>query len=277
MDQEKSTIKVWYITGCSGGLGLNLVNKLLESPFNRVAATTRSPTNLQKKIPIEFSNNILIIKSDVTNNECVKNSIEKTIQTFGKIDFIVNNAGYGLIGSIEELSDEEYRKSFDVNVFGVLNVIRNVVPYLRRQGSGTIFNISSIFGWTTIPEFSAYVNGLTYSLNQELNPFGINLVLVSPSGFKSDFFNTGMVIAKKEMEEYKTKECIKLLDETVNNALGDPDRFSEVIIEISKMQSPPKNIFMGSESVKNANQILLSHLKELNDNKSISSSMDFKK
>ena len=172
--------KVWLITGASKGLGLALVKKLLALGYC-VAATSRNIKKLSEAVGNKDSN-FLPLEVDLLNELSVTEAISVTIKKFGKIDVVVNNAGYGLIGTLEELSDEEARKNFDVNVFGSLNVIRKVMPHLRKQKSGTIFNISSIGGFTgNFPGFGIYcatkfaVVGFTESLAAEVKPFGISV------------------------------------------------------------------------------------------------------
>ncbi|HMF73028.1 MAG TPA: SDR family oxidoreductase, partial [Flavitalea sp.] len=177
--------KVWFITGASKGLGLSLVKKLLQKGY-RVAATSRNVKELQREVdgtPDQF----LALNVDLTNESSVKAAIDETVQHFGNIDVVVNNAGYGIVGSLEELSDEEARENFNINVFGSLNVIRKSMPYLRSQGSGHIFNISSIGGFNGVfPGFGLYtaskfaVHGFSESLVAEVKPFGVKVTIVSP-------------------------------------------------------------------------------------------------
>ena len=185
-----STKNVWFVTGASKGLGLILVKKLLENGY-RVAATTRSTELLINEVG-NVSDTFLPIEMDVTENKNVKEVIAKTVGHFGKIDVIVNNAGFAQIGALEELSDTEAKKSFDVNVFGYLNVIRHATPYLRNQQSGHIFNISSIGGYIgNFPGFGVYcatkfaVAGFTESLAEEMKEFGVNVTLVYPGYFSN--------------------------------------------------------------------------------------------
>ena len=141
-----NTKKVWFITGASKGLGLILTKKLLLQGCN-VASTSRNKQSLIKEIG-EENENFLPIEMDLTKNENVKKAIQTTISHFGRIDVLVNNAGYSQIGTLEELSEKEVEDNFKVNVFGSLNVIRNATQYLRKQKSGHIFNIASIGGYT---------------------------------------------------------------------------------------------------------------------------------
>lgn len=136
------TKKVWFVTGASKGLGFELVKKLLSDGY-KVAATSRTVASLTDAFG-EVSENFLPLSMNITDNNDVQSVLAKTVDHFGNVDVIVNNAGYGQLGTLEELSDAEARANFDVNVFGTLNVIRNAMPYLREQKSGNIFNISSV-------------------------------------------------------------------------------------------------------------------------------------
>ena len=168
--------KIWFVTGASKGLGLALVKKLLSSGY-RVAATSRNVKDLQHAVNAGREV-FLPLSVDLKSENSVENAIKETVSHFGSIDVVVNNAGYGLVGSLEELTDEEVRQNFDVNVFGVLNVIRKVLPYMRKQKSGHILNIASIDGFTgTFPGFGSYIatkfamHGFSESLAAEVKPF----------------------------------------------------------------------------------------------------------
>ncbi|WP_379091352.1 SDR family oxidoreductase [Pedobacter sp. UC225_65] len=201
--------KVWFITGASKGLGLALVKQLLNKG-HQVAATSRNATDLNKVIPA--NPNFLALTVDINNEEEVKMAINKSMEQFGHLDVVVNNAGYGLLGSLEELSEEEARKNFNINVFGSLNVIRNVMPHLRAQQSGHIFNISSIGGFTgNFPGWGIYcatkfaVHGLSESLAMEVKPFGVNVTIVSPGYFRTNFLTKdSMNTPKKQLDAYQS-------------------------------------------------------------------------
>ena len=173
--------KVWFITGASKGMGLEVVKTVLANG-GKVIATSRNWDELVTN-PGEASENFLPLKMDITNEAEVKSAIEKGIETFGKIDVVVNNAGYNLLGNIEELSDAEFRQTMDVNVFGMTNVIRNVLPHLRKNKSGHIINTSSMMGYMSYPANGSYsaskfaVIGLSEALAQEVAPFGIHVTI----------------------------------------------------------------------------------------------------
>ena len=247
--------KVWFITGASKGLGLALVKQLLNKG-HQVAATSRNATDLNKVVPADP--NFLALTVDINNEEEVKMAIAKTMEQFGHLDVVVNNAGYGLLGSLEELSEEEARKNFNINVFGSLNVIRNVMPHLRAQQSGHIFNISSIGGFTgNFPGWGIYcatkfaVHGLSESLAMEVKPFGVNVTIVSPGYFRTNFLTKdSMNVPKKQLDAYQSVRDSQTAhqDQINGNQAGDPEKAVAAIIEIAEVENPPLHLFLGEDA-----------------------------
>jgi NAD(P)-dependent dehydrogenase (short-subunit alcohol dehydrogenase family) len=248
--------KVWFVTGASKGLGLSLVKKLLQNGYC-VAATSRNSQSLIDEIG-QVSETFLPLEVNLTDNNDVKTAIEKSIAHFGKIDVIVNNAGYGQIGTLEELTDEETRGNFDINVFGALNVIRNVMPYLRKQKSGIIFNISSaggffgsFAGWGIYCSTKFAMAGFTEALAEEAKGFGISATVVYPGYFRTDFLAKGSVKTPAHaIEEYEVaRQSEKLhLDSVNGNQPNDPDKAADVLIAISKEKNPPVHLLLGKDS-----------------------------
>ena len=253
--------KIWFVTGASKGLGLALVKKLLSSGY-RVAATSRNVNDLQKAVNAGREV-FLPLAVDLKNESNVDNAIKETVSHFGSIDVIVNNAGYGLFGSLEELTDAEVRENFDVNVFGVLNVIRKAMPFLRKQKSGHIFNIASIGGFIgTFPGFGSYtgtkfaMHGFSESLAAEVKPFGVHVSIVSPGYFRTEFLDTSLGVPKNEIADYKlVRESQNFhLNEMNNKQIGDPVKAAEVMIEIAEQTTPPLHVFLGKDSYHMAEQ-----------------------
>jgi NAD(P)-dependent dehydrogenase (short-subunit alcohol dehydrogenase family) len=248
--------KIWFITGASKGLGLTLVKKLLAEGF-QVAATSRNLPALIQEMG-EKSEDFLPLEVDIVNEESVKNAVDKTLQHFGKIDVLVNNAGYGQFGTLEELSDREARLNFDVNVFGVLNVIRNVMSHFRTQSAGHFFNISSIGGYTAgFPGAGIYcatkfaVAALTESLAAEAKAFGVKATIVYPGYFRTDFLSQDSIgVPKNPIAEYE--EARKLVDFHQNqmngNQQGDPEKLATVLIQMSKEENPALHLFLGQDA-----------------------------
>ncbi|WP_207511768.1 oxidoreductase [Longitalea luteola] len=248
--------KIWFITGASKGLGLALVKQLLQQGY-RVAATSRNLQDLTKAVGNK-SDAFLPLAVDLKNEKSVEKGIHETIAHFGAIDVVVNNAGYGLTGSLEELSDEEVRQNFDINVFGVLNVIRKVLPYMRKQKSGHFFNIASIGGFTgSFPGFGSYIStkfamhGFSESLAAEVKPFGITVSIVSPGYFRTDFLDaSSLAVPKNEIADYKlVREAQHAHQNDINhNQPGDPVKAAAVMIEVAEQKQPPLHVFLGRDA-----------------------------
>lgn len=247
------TRKVWFVTGASKGLGFELVKKLLSEGF-QVAATSRTVESLISTIG-ETSENFLPLGVNITDNDDIKSAIDKTVEHFGKIDVVVNNAGYGQIGTLEELTDEEARENYAVNVFGTLNVIRNAMPYLREQRSGNIFNISSVGGYSgNFPGWGIYcstkfaVAGFTEALAEEVKDFGVHATVVYPGYFRTDFLNKDSVkTPANPIQAYEAARSSEQahLHEINGNQPNDPVKAADVLIQISKEKNPPVHLLLG--------------------------------
>jgi NAD(P)-dependent dehydrogenase (short-subunit alcohol dehydrogenase family) len=248
--------QVWYITGASKGLGLALTKKLLSEGF-KVAATSRNKQELETAVGAK-DNTFLPLAVNLTDENSVQQSIKETVEHFGRIDVVVNNAGYGLAGALEELTDSEVRGNFDINVFGSLNVIRQSVPYMRKQQSGHIFNISSVGGFTGgFPGFGIYcatkfaVHGFTESLAHEIKDFGLFATLVMPGYFRTNFLSgTSLNVPKNEISDYTTVRAVQNAhtNDYNGNQAGDPDKAAEVLIEVAQMEQPPIHLFLGQDA-----------------------------
>lgn len=222
-----------------------------------MAATSRKADDLRKAVDAG-PDTFLPLTMDLLNEADVERAIRETATHFGGLDVIVNNAGYGLSGALEELSDAETRANFDVNVFGSLNVIRKALPILRGQQSGHIFNVASIGGFTgAFPGFGIYiatkfaVHGFTESLATEVKPFGIHATVVSPGYFRTNFLSTSSLgIAANEIAEYKNvREAQHThLNDYAGNQPGDPDKAAAVMIAVAEQQEPPIHLFLGSDA-----------------------------
>lgn len=248
--------KVWYVTGASQGLGLALVKKLLAKGY-RVAATSRKVAELEKAVDAG-KDSFLALPVNLLDESSVQQSIADTVGHFGSIDVVVNNAGYGMAGALEELTDAEARANFDVNVFGSLNVIRKALPYLRAQKSGHIFNIASVGGFTGgFPGFGIYcatkfaVHGFTESLAHEIKEFGLFATVVFPGYFRTNFLtSSSLSTPKNEMPEYTAVRVVQSThtDQYNGQQAGDPDKAADVLIRTAEMQQPPIHLFLGADS-----------------------------
>jgi NAD(P)-dependent dehydrogenase (short-subunit alcohol dehydrogenase family) len=204
-------MKTVLITGTSSGIGKATVKYFSEKGWN-VAATMRTPS---KETELGKLLNVKLYQLDVTDDASVQSAINGAIKDFGGIDAIVNNAGYGAVGIFEKASKEQIQKQFDTNVFGVMNVTRQILPYFRSKKSGTIINVTSMGGRLTFPIYSVYhgtkwaVEGWAEALNFELRPFNIKVKNVEPGAIKTDFYERSMDLFKKEgLTEYDNYEQI---------------------------------------------------------------------
>lgn len=254
--------QVWFITGASKGFGLALVGQLLQLG-HRVAATSRDVAELRRAVGVE-SADFLPMAVDLTTEDSVGEAVRATVGQFGRIDVVVNNAGYGQLGSLEELTNNEARANFEVNVFGTLNVIRQVMPQLRKQQSGHILNLSSIAGITGgFPGWGIYcatkfaVEGLSESLSAEVAPFGIKVTIVEPGYFRTDFLSSGSLrVPDGQVKEY----ALVRESETVHqgqikgNQPGDPAKAAAAMIQIAAESNPPLHLLLGQDAYELANQ-----------------------
>jgi NAD(P)-dependent dehydrogenase (short-subunit alcohol dehydrogenase family) len=247
--------KTWLVTGASKGLGLALVKQLLDRGYN-VAATSRNAADLDKAIGKHDA--FLSLTTDLVSEASVASAVQQTIDRFGSIDVVVNNAGYGQIGGLEELTDKEARTNFDVNVFGSLNIIRAVMPQLRKQQSGHILNISSIGGFTgAFPGWGIYcatkfaVEGFSEALSAEVAAFGIKVTVVEPGYFRTSFLtNESMGLPANAIDAYAAvRESVRMHQEDINgNQPGDPEKAVAAMIDITNAENPPLHLFLGADA-----------------------------
>lgn len=253
MDNQQT----WFITGASKGFGLELVGQLLQQG-HRVAATSRDVADLRRAVGIE-SAEFLPMAVDLTTETSVSEAIEATIEQFGRIDVVVNNAGYGQLGSLEELSDNEARANFDVNVFGTLNVIRQVMPQLRKQQDGHILNVSSIGGivggfpgWGIYCATKFAVEGLSEALAAEVAPFGVKVTVVAPGYFRTNFLKSGSIqLAQDKLAAYTLVRESEVYHDQLqrsNAQPGDPAKAAAALIRIAAEPNPPLHLLLGQDA-----------------------------
>lgn len=242
--------KVWFITGSSKGFGRHFVEQLIEKG-DRVIATARNPqslADLKEKAP-EL---VHLVALDVTDKAQVEQAVKEGVERFGTIDVVVNNAGYALRAMLEEASDEQIRDQFEVNVFGLLHVVRATLPIFRRQRSGHYLNLSSLLGTIGVPMVGYYsatkfaVEGLSEAMSRELQPFGIKTTAVEPSQFATDFAGSSMVSAAK-MPEYDTVYEAMETSGTSWTA-GDPVKGVKAIITMADSPEPPLHFPVGADA-----------------------------
>ena len=249
----KPASPVWFITGASKGVGHQLVTHLLKQGC-RVAATSRAAAALTEAFGAA-SDRFLPLEVDLTSDRSVQAAIDKTVQTFGAIDVVVNNAGYAQQGAVEALSDDELRRNFEVNFFAPMAVLRHALPQLRRQRSGHIINISSIVGyqggyagWGSYVASKFALSGLTEALAAEVAELGIRATVVYPGPVRTDFLSSGaLAVAKRQIDDYaEAKASLDLhLDTLHGQQAGDPDKLALLIIQAATVESAPLHLFAG--------------------------------
>jgi len=254
---------IWFVTGASKGLGLLLVKQLLSRGY-AVAATSRNLTELQQAVRPDTHDRFLPLHMDLHDEASVQRAINTTISTLGGLDVVVNNAGYGLVGALEELTDQEARRNFDVNVFGLLNVLRAATPHLREQQAGRVFNISSIGGFTgDFPGFGIYcatkfaVAGLTESYAAEVQSFGVQATVVYPGYFRTDFLSAGSLgTPQAPLAAYQAvRDSQTTHEQQINgNQPGDPAKAVALLIEVSEAETQPRHLFLGEDAYQLAAQ-----------------------
>jgi len=234
---------------------------------------------------VSETDQFLALGMDLSNEVSVQDAVTQTLEKFGRIDVVVNNAGYGQIGSLEELSDTESRDNFEVNVFGLLNVIRATMPHLRAQQSGHYYNISSIGGFSgAFPGWGIYcatkfaVQGLSESFAAESEAFGVKVTIVSPGYFRTDFLtDNSLGLPKQPIEAYQAvRDSQQMHREQINQAQpGDPEKAVQVLIDLSEVENPPLHLFLGEDAYSTAETKILNVQKDMAEWRSVATSTGF--
>lgn len=274
-----SNEQVWFITGASRGFGRALVEDLLQRG-DKVVATMRKTENISFHTSSE---NLLILPLDVTDERQSKEAAKKAVDYFGRIDVLVNNAGFGVMGAIEEITDIEARKTYDTNVFGLLNVTRAVLPYLRKERSGHIMNISSVGGLVGLSAWGIYgstkfaVEGISEALSHEVAHLGIKVTSVAPGFFRTDFLDdSSLDTAPTQIADYNESvgQVRVAMKETNHNQPGDPIKAAKVMIDVAKTEHPPLHLMLGSDTLEYTKTKIEALVADMEDWKAYSESTD---
>ena len=250
--------KTWLITGCSTGFGRELAKELLKEGYNAIV-TARNPEEIQD-IVAGYDTSALALKLDVTKQADIDAAVKQAMDKFGQIDVLVNNAGIGYFGAIEESEEEEVRRMFEINFFGLANMTKAVLPGMRARRRGHIINIASIGGLVGFPAVGFYnatkfaVDGYSESLSKEVAPLGIKVTVIAPSGFRTDWAgrsanNSKVVIADYESTAHANKNNIRGYS---GNQPGDPVRAAKAIVKIAETTQPPLRLLLGVAALKGA-------------------------
>jgi NAD(P)-dependent dehydrogenase (short-subunit alcohol dehydrogenase family) len=258
--------KVWFITGCSTGFGRYLAVEALAKGYNVVVAARN--TNDVQDIVANYPQTSLVVKLDVTVADQIKAAVAATIAKFGQIDVLVNNAGIGYFGAIEESEEAQVRQMFEINVFGLAHMTQAVLPQMRKQRRGHILNIASIGGLRSFPGIGFYnatkyaVDGLSEALSKEVAPLGIKVTIIAPSGFRTDWAGRSANDSKIVIEDYATTAGKNQGDIRgySGNQPGDPVRAAKAMIQVVESENPPLRLLLGVGALKGA-RIKLDELK----------------
>jgi NAD(P)-dependent dehydrogenase (short-subunit alcohol dehydrogenase family) len=259
--------KVWLITGCSTGFGRELAKAVLAKGYN-AAVASRNIDDV-KDIVENYPQTAIAVKLDVTVKEQVESAVAETVKKFGQVDFLVNNAGIGYFAAIEESEEDKVRNMFEINFWGLAHMTNEVLPIMRKQRSGFIINIASIGGLRGFPGVGFYnatkfaVDGYSEALSKETAPLGIKVMIVAPSGFRTDWAGRSAEDSKIKIADYETtagKNAGDIRGYSGNQA-GDPVRAAAAIIKAVEAENPPLRLLLGSASLKGA-RIKLEELKK---------------
>ncbi|MFJ2682601.1 oxidoreductase [Pseudomonas sp. NPDC087342] len=281
MSTSNAFKRVWLITGASRGIGAKIVAAALANG-DAVVATARDASTIVQRFGDQPG--LLAATLDVTNEAQGAAVAKAAIEHFGRIDVLVNNAGFGLLGAVEEASSDEIKRLYETNVFGLLNVTRGVLPYMRAARSGHVINISSVGGYQSAPGYGVYcstkfaVEALSEALHGELAPLGVNVTVVEPGYFRTDFLDTNSLVESPEtIADYApTSGEVRKLAKAVNQQQpGDPEKLALAMITLVEAKNPPLRLPLGTDSVRyiEAKNAFVSD--ELNTWRTLSQSTDF--
>ncbi|MBB5063222.1 oxidoreductase [Granulicella mallensis] len=243
--------KVWFITGASTGFGREMAEQLLAGGA-KVVATARKPEQLSA-LAAKYPETALVLPLDVTREDTVQSAVEKTLAKFGHVDVLVNNAGYGVLGAVEEVTEAEFMPMYETNVFGLIRVTKAFLPQFRERRSGHIVNLSSIGGLVGLSGWGFYnstkfaVEGFSEALSVELAPLGVKVLIVEPGPFRTDFLGRSGQEVPTRIADYdetagKTREYMKTND---GKQVGDPVRAVQAIIAAVASPNTPKHLLLG--------------------------------
>lgn len=246
------TSKIWFITGISSGLGKALAQSVIDNG-DFVIGTFRQDAQVQA-FNEQYKEKALGVLADVTDAKAIGNILRLVVENYGRLDVLVNNAGVGFVGAVEEASMAEAREIFEVNVFGALQVTQLALPIFRKQGFGHIFQISSGSGFKAAAGFGIYnaskfaLEGFSEALADEIRPLGIKLTIVEPGPFRTQFAGSSLKQAQNEIGDYAATAGTfrkRLIEVVNNNQEGDPEKGAKIIIDVANLENPPLRLPLG--------------------------------
>jgi NAD(P)-dependent dehydrogenase (short-subunit alcohol dehydrogenase family) len=273
--------KVWLITGASRGLGRAFTEEVLKAG-HRVLATARNPEQLVD-VASKFGQTVRTVSLDVTNEAQAKYAVDAAIQTFGGLDVLVNNAGYGNVSPVEDTPLADFRAQIEANLFGVIIMTKAVLPHFRERASGHIIQISSIGGRVGPPGRAAYaaakfgVEGFSESLSKEVGPLGIKVTIVEPGGFRTDFAGSSTELREGRPEYDQTVGATVRFQRNYDGKQpGNPIKAAEALLHIASLPEPPLRLLLGSDAYNAAEKHALQILASDKDWKGLSISTDYR-
>jgi NAD(P)-dependent dehydrogenase (short-subunit alcohol dehydrogenase family) len=273
--------KVWFITGAGSGIGAATAKATVKAG-DRVVATGRNLDKLRKALGDIAGESVVFVALDVTSEAQAKAAVEAAVNAFGRIDVLVNSAGYSLLGNLEELTTADIQNLMATNFYGVMFAMRAIMPVMRKQRSGRIINISSLAGVIGFKHCGAYsaakfaVEGLSQAVAQEVEPFGISITTVAPGFFRTDLLNPGNVkYAKSSIADYAAEGTAEAMWSGYDGKQqGDPAKLGDVLVTIAGMAHPPKQFLAGSDALAAIKPAIEARLEELRANENLSKSTD---
>lgn len=271
----------WFITGASSGFGRLLAEYLLQNGAT-VVATARNVEDIED-LTTKYAAGAIVTQMDVTNQHSITHAVSKAIGHAGHIDVLVNNAGYGVCGAVEEVTEQEYKPMFDTNLFGLINVTKSFLPMFRERRMGAIVNMSSIggligsAGWGYYNATKFAVEGLSEALHAELAPLGVHVMVVEPGPFRTDFLGRSGQEAGRRISDYeptvgKTREYFKV---QAGKQPGDPWRAVQAIVEAVNAPEPPKHLLLGKLALQRFRTHLQDWTAELDKWQDVTTGADF--
>jgi NAD(P)-dependent dehydrogenase (short-subunit alcohol dehydrogenase family) len=252
--------KVFLVTGSSRGLGRQIVEKALVAG-HRVVATARRPEQLADLVE-RYGSRVRAVELDVTDPEAARGAVAVAVAEFGRLDVVVNNAGYANTVAVEDITDADFREQVDTNLFGVVNVTKAALPVLREQGSGHVVQVSSIGGRMTTPGMSAYqaakfaVGGFSEVLAQEVAPLGIKVTVLEPGGMRTDWAGSSMKVPPISAPyEQTVGRIVAMRGDFATRAAGDPAKVADVVLTVADLDEPPVRLLLGSDAYNYAQQV----------------------
>ncbi len=279
--EEGNNMTTWLITGCSSGIGRGIAKAVLKHGDNAVV-TARNISTVTDIVE-NYPDTAIAVPLDITNKESIAGAVKAAADNFGGVDILVNNAGYGYRSSVEEGEEESVNLLFNTNFFGPIELIKQVLPYMRAQKNGAILNVSSIaaarsgVGSGYYASSKAALELMTDGLMKEVAPLGIKVMTVEPGAFRTKFYDTSLKGTQKQIEDYADTAWKTRKENIVDNQdqPGDPDKAGEVIYETIQKENIPKRLLLGSDAVRIVSAEMKERLQEIEDWSAISTQTDY--